>query len=293
LKLDWSGDVSGKKNIGFIGLGNIGKPMAKHLIGGDFQLYAYDVLPEAVAELVALGAIAAASPADIAGNCHYIGICVRDECDVENLLYDEGGLFNSAQANTVIVIHSTVTQAGLLKWAADGRQKDIHVVDAPITGGAGGAEAGTLCYMVGGDEEQLEAIRPMIATSADKIVHAGALGTGIALKLCNNLITYAEFAAMSEATRLAQACGLSVDVLREVGKSNGVINEQMHSMISNRNKLATDCSDEQMDQYMGPFGRLGRKDLQCAIDTAAELDIQLPATEFVRDMIEDVFVNKA
>ena len=284
--------MADRKNIGFIGLGNIGKPMAKHLIGDDFQLHAYDVVPAAVAELVTLGAIAA-TPAEIAGVCHYIGVCVRDDRDVEDLLYGDAGLLNIARETTVIVIHSTVTQAGLLKWAADALQKNIHVVDAPITGGAAGAEAGTLCYMVGGDEAQLDAIRPMISTSADKIVHAGALGTGIALKLCNNLITYAEFAAMSEATRLAQACGLSVDVLREVGKSNGVINEQMHNMISNRNKLAAGCNDEQMDQFMGPFGRLGRKDLQCAIDTAAALNIQLPATEFVRDMIEDVFVNKA
>ena len=281
-----------KKNVGFIGLGNIGKPMARHLVADEFQLYAYDVFPDAVADLVALGAINA-TPSDIAANCLYIGICVRDDADVENLLYGDEGLLQLAQAGTMIVIHSTVTQAGLLKWAADGQQKSIHILDAPITGGANGAEAGTLCYMVGGDEQQLEAIRPMISTSADKIVHAGGLGTGIALKLCNNLITYAEFAAMSEATRLAEACGLSADVLREVGKSNGVINEQMHMMISNRNMLAVSCNEEQMDQYMGPFGRLGRKDLQCAIDTAAQLNIQLPATEFVRDMIEDVFVNKA
>jgi len=284
--------VLDKKNVGFIGLGNIGKPMARRLVGDEFQLYAYDVFPEAVDELVALGAIAA-GPSDIATHCLYIGICVRDDKDVESLLYGNNGLLQLARADTVIVIHSTVTQAGLLKWAADGRAKNIHILDAPITGGASGADAGTLCYMVGGDEQQLETIRPMISTSADKIVHAGALGTGIALKLCNNLITYAEFAAMSEATRLAEACGLSADVLREVGKSNGVINEQMHKMISNRNMLAVNCNEEQMDQYLGPFGRLGRKDLQCAIDTAAKLDIQLPATEFVRDMIEDVFVNKA
>jgi 3-hydroxyisobutyrate dehydrogenase-like beta-hydroxyacid dehydrogenase len=285
--------VPDKKNVGFIGLGNIGKPMAKHLVAAQFQLYAYDVFHDAVADLVALGAIGAADPSDIAANCLYIGVCVRDDKDVENLLYGDCGLLQLARPGTVIVIHSTVTQAGLLKWAADASAENIHIIDAPITGGATGAEAGTLCYMVGGDEQQLDAIRPMISTSADKIVHAGSLGTGIALKLCNNLITYAEFAAMSEATRLAEACGLSADVLREVGKSNGVINDQMHRMISNRNMLAVKCSEEQMDQYLGPFGRLGRKDLQCAIDTASELDIQLPATEFVRDMIEDVFVNKA
>ncbi len=125
--------MAAKNNVGFIGLGNIGKPVAKHLIGDEFQFYAYDVVPDAVAELVALGAIAAASPADIASVCRYIGICVRDDGDVESLLYGDEGLLNIARENTLIVIHSTVTQAGLLQWSADALQKNIHVMDAPIT----------------------------------------------------------------------------------------------------------------------------------------------------------------
>ena len=281
-----------KRNIGFIGLGNIGKPIAKHLIQDGFQLYAYDVFPEAVKELVELGAVASTLE-QMAADCDYIGVCVRDDKDIESLFYGEQGLLALAREDSIIAIHSTVTQAGLLEWARQAATKAVTIIDAPITGGANGAEAGTLCYMVGGDESSLEACRPIFETSADKIVHAGALGTGIALKLCNNLITYAEFTAMSEATRLAEAAGLSADVLREVGKSNGVINEQMHMMISNRNALAAGCSEQQMDEIFGPFGRLGRKDLECAIETAAQLDVTMPATELVRDMIEDVFLNKA
>lgn len=280
-------------NIGFIGLGNIGKPIAKHLITNDYQLYAYDVYAPVVAEMAELGAVAAASPAAIAKACDYIGICVRDDNDVEGLLYGEEGLLATARANSIFAIHSTVTQAGLLRWADDARAKDITIIDAPITGGASGAEAGTLCYMIGGDEQTLEACRAYFETSADKIVHAGALGTGIALKLCNNLITYAEFTAMSEATRLAEACGLSADVLREVGKSNGVINENMHSFISNRNALGATCTEQQMDEFFGTFGRLGYKDLQCAIETGEQLGVKMPATEMVREMIVDVFLNKA
>ena len=281
-----------KKNIGFIGLGNIGKPIARHLIQGSFQLHVFDVFPEAVVDLVALGAVAA-DPVEMAQTCDYIGICVRDDKDVESLLYGEHGLLAALRPDTIVAIHSTVTQAGLLKWAAQAAEQQVTIIDAPITGGASGADAGTLCYMVGGKIETLEQCRDYFNTSADKIVHAGELGTGIALKLCNNLITYAEFTAMSEATRLAEAAGLSVDVLREVGKSNGVINEQMHMMVSNRNALAAGCTDEQMDEIFGPFGRLGRKDLECAIETAASLGVSMPATELVRDMIEDVFLNKA
>ena len=284
--------MSVKTRVGFIGLGNIGKPMAKHLLGERFELQVHDVVPAAVAELVALGATAAA-PAEMAAACRYVGICVRDDHDVEALLYGENGMLARAQPGSVIAIHSTVTVAGLLKWAADGVRGAVTIIDAPMTGGAAGAAAGTLCYMVGGDAATLDAIRPMLETSSQKIIHAGELGSGIALKLCNNLITYVEFAVMSEAVRLAEACGLSPDLLFEVGKSNGVVNAQMHGFVAQRNALAKQGSAEQLEQYFGAFGRLGTKDLECAMQTAAALGVNLPVGALVKTIIEDVFVNKA
>ena len=280
-------------NAGFIGLGNIGKPMASHLNTKEVNLYVFDVFPEAMTDLVAAGATAAASPAEMAKQCSYIGLCVRDDNDVESLLYGDEGILANAEKDTLIAVHSTVTQASLLRWAQDAKQHQIELIDAPMTGGAKGAEAGTLCYMLGGDEKIIERARPLLETSADKIIHAGNLGAGIGLKLCNNLITYSQFTAMSEATRLAEACGLSAEVLREVGKSNGVINEQMYTFISGRNALAANADEATMEQFMGAMGRLGEKDLDCAIATAKALDIKLPATEVNRGMIADVFIAKA
>ena len=169
----------------------------------------------------------------------------------------------------------------------------MHIIDAPITGGAGGAEQGTLCYMVGASDEVLQRSRPVFETSAEKVIHAGDVGIGIALKLCNNLITYMQFTAISEATRLAESCGLSADVLREVGLSNGVINQQMHTFISGRNGCLAACTEEQMKEIFGSFAHLGEKDLDCALAAAAEKQLRLPATEMVRSMIADVFYGKA
>ena len=192
-----------KISVGYIGLGNIGKPSAKHLIGDTYNAHVYDVYQPAVDELVELGATGCTSPAELAGSCVHIGICVRDDSQVEKLLYGEpgpqgsgllgSGLLDNAAPGTIIAIHSTVTQAGILKWAADAEARQIRLIDAPITGGASGAEAGTLCYMVGGEKATVAAATPVFETSADKVVHAGELGTGIILKLCNNLITYAPF----------------------------------------------------------------------------------------------------
>ena len=282
-----------KINVGYIGLGNIGKPTAKHLVCDQFNAHVYDIHQPAVAELAALGAQGCDSPAQLARACAHIGVCVRDASQVEALLYGAGGLLENAASGAIIAIHSTVTRADVLKWAGAGAARGIKLIDAPISGGAQGAEAAALCYMVGGDPATFATASRVFETSADKIIHAGELGTGIILKLCNNLITYAEYMAMSEATRLAEAGGLSAELLREVGKSNGVINEGMHNFISTRNALAATCSAGQMEEIFGPFGKLGEKDLLCAIQSARELGVELPYTQRLQGDIYHLFLNKA
>jgi 3-hydroxyisobutyrate dehydrogenase len=278
--------------VGYIGLGNIGKPSAQHLLCDDFNVFVYDVYQAPVEELVTAGATGCASVAELAAACDHVGICVRDDAQVEELLYGPRGIFENTSPGSYIAIHSTVTQASLLKWAADAEEKAIHLIDAPITGGAHKAVDGALCYMVGGSQADVAACTPVFNTSAEKIVHAGPIGSGIALKLCNNFIQYTEFVAMAEASRLAEACGLSIDVLRDVGLANGVVNEQMHMFVSGRNSLAVSCSEEEMDQFFGAMGRLGRKDLECALATAGEKGVSLPTAEYVCDRIEDVFLAR-
>jgi len=279
--------------VGYIGLGNIGKPSARHLVRDGFQAHVYDVMPAPVEEMVALGATGHENVASLAAHCRHIGVCVRDNEQVEAVLYGDGGIFANAGEDTLVAIHSTVTREALLRWSQDGAAHDVTVIDAAISGGAQGAEAGTLCYMVGGTEHDVARARPIFETSADSVIHAGAVGSGLLLKLCNNVITYAEFMAMSEATRLAEAGGLSVDLLREVGKSNGVVSDAMHQFVSNRNALAASCTEQQMDDIFGPFGRLGEKDLDCALESAAEMGVELPTTARLRDVVLDLFMNRA
>jgi len=285
--------MSAKRNVGFIGLGNIGKPMAKHLLKGNFTVYVYDVFEKPRQELAALGAKAVTDPKELFQHCDHIGLCVRDGKDVESLLYGKDGILENAKPGTIVAIHSTVHQSEIMKWNAEGKHKGIVIIDAPITGGAGGAEKASLCYMVGADAATLEKCRPVFETSAEKIIHAGDVGIGIVLKLCNNLITYAQFTAVAEASKLAKSCGLSESVLREVGKSNGVINEQMHTFISGRNGCLTSCTPEQMQQIFGPFAALGEKDLDCALAAANAAGIKLTSTELIRTLISDVYLGKA
>lgn len=281
------------RSVGYIGLGNIGKPCARQLIGKDWQAQVYDVWQPAVDELAAAGATPCASVGELAAACQHIGVCVRDDEQVESLLYGEDGILARAAPGTLVAIHSTVTRAALLRWAADAVDKRIDLLDAAISGGAQGAEEARLCYMVGGDAAVVERARPVFLTSGNSVVHAGALGAGMLLKLCNNLITYAEFMAMSEAARLAEAGGLALELLREAGKSNGVVNDAMYQFISNRNALAAQCTAAQMDEFFGSFGRLGEKDLECALQTAADLGVELPSTRRLRDEVLALFLNQA
>lgn len=277
--------------IGFIGLGNIGKPMARHLLKLGEPVYVHDLAPAPLAELVALGA-QAATPRELAAQCRVVGLCVRDDRDVNALLHGDDGLLANLRADAIVAVHSTVTQAALLRWAGEAEARRVHVVDAPITGGAAGAEAATLCAMVGGSDRLLERLRPVLSAWAGKIVHAGPLGCGIALKLCNNLMSYAAFAALDEGTRLARAAGLDPRLLIEVGRANGVVTPQMEAFHGNREALAARGGDARR-QAFGPFAALAAKDLDAALQSAAALGVELPATARLRTLIERVFVGDA
>jgi 3-hydroxyisobutyrate dehydrogenase-like beta-hydroxyacid dehydrogenase len=277
-------------SVGFIGLGNIGKPMAKQLLKLSEAVWVFDVVPAACAELAAIGAHVAASPAELAKQCRIIGICVRDDKDVDSLLYGPEGIFANAAADTIVAIHSTVTQDATLRWHRDGAVLGLHVIDAPITGGAGGAAAGTLCYMVGGDEAIIERCRPVFLCSGSKIVHGGPIGTGIALKLCNNLMTYAAFIAAHEGFKLAAACGLAAEKLLEVGQANGVVTSQMSSFLLGRNSMVGDPA--MLQKHFAPHAALGKKDLGAALQSAEKLNVALPGTQKNSELIEDEYLNR-
>jgi len=277
---------------GFIGLGNIGGPMAANLLDGDFDVCVYDVFPEAMENHVKKGAKGAGSIADIAASCDVIGVCVRDDNDVENLLFGAEGLLENGKADQIIAIHSTVTQSNIVKWAEDAKQKGIHLIDAPITGGADGAKNKKLCYMVGGDEALLERCRPVFETSAEKVIHAGAIGTGIAMKLCNNLMTYAAFIAVDEGSRLAESCGLDKEKLYEVGEVNGVVTPQMKQFVTGRDAFKGQIPDEDFEKIFLPVALLGEKDLDAALASAKSNNTSIPCAEFQRQVIRKVFLKE-
>lgn len=270
---------------GFIGLGNIGKPMAIQLAKSEFATVVYDINPKACEELAGNGASVAASPAELASQCHYIGVCVRDDADTFAVLTGDNGILKSALPGTVVAIHSTVKIDTIRKLAEIAAEKQVTVFDAPITGGAHGAASKQLYYMCGGDEAVIRSVEKYMLTSGQKAVHAGELGSGMKLKLCNNLMTYIEFMAVHEGMKLAKASGLSLDVLKEVTTANGVLTPSMKMIFDTKKGF----DENTFAEIMTGFKAVALKDLSSALDFADTLDISLPGTGTCREAMKQVF----
>ncbi len=265
--------------------------MAEALHAQHPQLKVFDVSPKARAALAKKGAQVAESIQDFT-DCQLLSLCVRHDQDVEDLLYKEQ-LLDILAPESAIAIHSTVTRDNILRWSKDAKQKQISLIDAPVSGGAEGAKNGTLVYMLGADDDAIfKACEEIYREAASAVIHAGPLGSGIVLKLANNLMTYSAFTAISEALDLAKSKGLNLELLNQVGEVNGVLTPQMHRFISNREALAPACSEEEMKAFFGPFAGLAEKDLDHALALGDQCQLELDAAKAVREKIQSVFLKQ-
>ncbi len=143
---------------GYVGIGNIGNPIAANVVLGGFDLMVYDLREERMKELAALGAKTARSPKEVGEHAEVIEISVVDDAQVEAVIAGEAGILSGAKPGTIIAIHSTIHPRTVKKVGQLAKEKGIHVVDAAVSGGERGARAKTLCYMVGGEKEDFESI---------------------------------------------------------------------------------------------------------------------------------------
>jgi len=196
--------------IGFIGLGLMGKPMALNLLKKGFRVVVNSRSRGPVDELVAAGATAAASPADVARAATIIVTMLPDGPDVALVLEGPNGIFSAMQAGTVIIDSSTIAPATAKRLAAATAERGGQFLDAPVSGGEIGAIAGTLAFMVGGDPTALEQARPAIEAmgSPEKLVHVGESGAGQICKACNQIVLGGTMAVVAEAIALSRKAGV-------------------------------------------------------------------------------------
>lgn len=199
--------------LGYIGLGNMGAPMATRLVDWPGGVTIFDLRTEVMTPLAEAGARVAGSVAEVGANADIISITVLDDAQVRQVVAE---LATTAKPGTVIAIHSTIADTTAAELAEELKQVGIHVVDAPVSGGAGAAEKGQLATMVGADRAVYEQIKPAFKQWASLVIHAGEPGAGTRMKLARNMLTFTAYAAACEAMKLAEAAGLNLQALGRV-----------------------------------------------------------------------------
>lgn len=202
--------------VGFIGLGNMGKPMAANVLKAGFDLMVFDLRPEPLKELASMGAKVAGSVKEVGQHGEVIEMAVVDDAQVEAVIAGEDGLLATARPGTVIAIHSTIHPETTKKVAEVAKSKGVGVIDAQMSGGSTGASGRTLCFMVGGEKSLLEKCRPVLEASGKNIFHVGALGNGSAAKAAQQTMVVINMLSAHEGMSLARKAGIDPKVFEEL-----------------------------------------------------------------------------
>jgi 3-hydroxyisobutyrate dehydrogenase len=202
--------------IAFIGLGNMGSPMARNLLKAGHGLTVFDLNKAALAELVGAGAVAAASPAAAVAGAETVITMLPMAAHVNTVLFAEDGVFAGLGAGVPIIDSSTIDPQSAQAFAKATAERGSAFVDAPVSGGTAGAAAGTLTFMVGATPEVCEQVRPVLEAMGKNIIHCGASGTGQIAKICNNLLLGIAMAGVAEAMSLGEKLGIDVKTLASI-----------------------------------------------------------------------------
>lgn len=202
------------KRVGFIGTGNLGGPMAQHIIAGGFPTTLWARRPETLEAYAGDGVEFADSPAELGRQCDEVGICVWDDAAVEDVLLGEQGVFAGMTEGGTVAIHSTISPDTVFSLGEQAAARGITFIDAPVSGDRATNEAGNLLVMVGGPEEAFQRCRPVFDQFGGTVVLLGPLGSGTLAKLVNNVLLAAIVTLSQDALDLGQQYGLDREELR-------------------------------------------------------------------------------
>ena len=266
-------------HIGFIGLGIMGKPMARNLLKAGYPLTVWNRSQPAIDELARDGASGGSSPQDVARQSDVIITMVTDSPDVEKVALGPGGIIEGARPGLVHIDMSTISPAVTRRIAARLAEKGIEMLDAPVSGGDTGAHAGTLSIMVGGKEEVFERCRPIFEVLGRTIVHCGPNGAGQTVKLCNQIVVALNNLAMCEALLFATKAGVDTRRMLEAVGAGAASSWALLNLAPRI--LARDFQPGFKVAHQ-------QKDLRLALETAEQQAIPLPGTSLVHQLFAAV-----
>jgi len=270
------------KRIGFIGLGIMGRPMAKNLLKAGFSLVVYDINSSAVEDLVKAGAQEAGSSKEVAGRTEMIITMLPDSPEVKEAILGKEGVIEGIKTGSVIIDMSSINPLVSQEIAKILKTKGVEMLDAPVSGGEPMAVQGTLSIMVGGDAKMFSECLDIFRHLGKNIVHAGDLGAGGFTKLCNQIIVALNIAAVGEALTLGVKAGLDPQVIFEAirgGLAGSTVMEAKVPMIIGRN-------------FKPGFKiKLHHKDLNNALATAKDLGVALPLSGLMQQILVSLITD--
>jgi 2-hydroxy-3-oxopropionate reductase len=256
------------QKLGFIGLGLMGKSMARNLLKAGFPLCVHNRSRAAVAELVAEGAQEAHSPAEVAAQVEIVFTCLPDSPDVEQVVLGAGGVIEAARPGLIFIDHSTIKPAVSRQIAEALANKGVLALDAPVSGGDVGARQGTLAIMVGGNAGALELARPALQAMGKTITHVGGPGAGQVAKACNQIMVAAQMVAMGELLIFARKAGADPEKIVEAIRGGAA---QCWTLDVKPPRLFAGNRQPGFKAYMQA------KDLNIIIETARQYGAPLPS----------------
>jgi 3-hydroxyisobutyrate dehydrogenase-like beta-hydroxyacid dehydrogenase len=254
--------------VGFVGVGVMGAPIARNILKGGFSLTVHDVDRAAADRLVAAGATRAGSPGAAAAESDVVITMVPDAPDVEAAALGPDGIFAGARPGLIYVDMSTIDPITTRRVGAAMAAGGVRMIDCPVGRTTAHAEAGRLLLMLGGDPADIEAVRPVLACTADTFIYCGPLGNGSATKVVNNYLALSIAAAAAESLALGVRAGLPVEHMLDVFRATMAANAQVDQVMRGK-ALAGDFTP-------GFMVRLGHKDLRLAIDMARAFGVRTP-----------------
>jgi 2-hydroxy-3-oxopropionate reductase len=262
--------------IGFIGLGIMGRPMAKNLMEAGYDLVVHNRTPGKVEELAGEGATAAGSPKEVAERCDVVITMLPNSPQVEEVLAGEGGVFEGVRGGALIVDMSTISPVVTEELAEAAKEKGASMLDAPVSGGDVGAIDGTLSIMVGGDEQDFERANPLFEVMGKTVTHVGPSGAGQVTKAANQIVVALTIEAVSEALVLGSKGGVAPEKILDV-LGGGLAGNKV--MEVKREKFLSHTFDP------GFRSELHHKDLGIALAAGREYGVALPVTAVVDQML--------
>jgi 2-hydroxy-3-oxopropionate reductase len=266
------------QTVGFIGLGLMGKPMARNLLKKGFSVIVHNRSQGAMDELVKEGATAAGSPAEVARGATIIMTMLPDGPDVEKVLEGDKGVFGAMSKGTVIVDSSTIAPAIAKRLAARAKELGAQLLDAPVSGGEIGAIDGTLTFMVGGDAAALESVRDVLSAMGkpERIVHVGDSGAGQICKVCNQIVLGGTMSVVAEAIALSRKAG--VDPMKVRAALMGGFAQSRVLEVHGERMITGNWKP-------GFKAKLFKKDLGIAMNTLAENGVPAVTSSVVQQLV--------